>query len=285
PASILPRSFLSAAANGRLGRCAGGGRIEHAPRAGGEGSMYRVIAVVLLAVALITPASAVAPPPAGGEFASLGGIQKWTHRYRGKPNPARVPAAVRALSQLGVLKDPENSAIYVGFIAGIIGGNPGKAEDLIGKMLPLTPQDQWVIVRAIAYSGHPAWKELMTTFVPRMPMRAVMSHEYVSGKLPTLDAMALETPKPTFFQGVKGYFNKPPPPLATLDRSPEMLDVLWGYYFATGAYKPVVRIVSMLPWSTDRDSVDKLTLGSTAKYTLANYAARDAALLETIRRM
>ena len=84
--------------------------------------MYRVIAVVLLAVALITPASAVAPPPAGGEFASLGGIQKWMYGYRGKPNPARVPAAVRALSQLGVLKDPENSAIYVGFIAGIIGG-------------------------------------------------------------------------------------------------------------------------------------------------------------------
>src|SRR5947209_6636369 len=96
------------------------------PRASGEGTMYRVIATFILVVALIAPTSAA--PPANGEFTSLGAIQKWMYGYRGKPNPARVPAAVRALSQLGVLKDPENSAIYVGFIAGIIGGHPDRAE-------------------------------------------------------------------------------------------------------------------------------------------------------------
>jgi hypothetical protein len=244
--------------------------------------MYRVIAALVVGLALLVPAVA-APPPRGGDFTSVTAVQKFMYEYRTKKNLAGVPAAVRALSRLGTLKDPEGSGIYLGFIAGVIGANPGKAEDVIARTLPLTPQDQWVIVRAIAYSGHPDWKNLMSKFAGRMPARAVMIHEYVSGKLPSIDDMALEEPDPTFLQKIN-LFNKPVPGKPTLDKSPELLDVLWGYYFATGSYKPVLRIIAMLPWSKDRDSVEKLTLGSTAKYTLANYAAREPDLLDMLKR-
>jgi hypothetical protein len=71
---------------------------------------------------------------------------------------------------------------------------------------------------------------------------------------------------------------------ATLDRSPELLDTLWGYYFGTGTYGPIARIIVLLPWSNDRDSLDKLTIGSMAKYTLASNAARDPALLTMLKR-
>ena len=33
--------------------------------------------------------------------------------------------------------------------------------------------------------------------------------------------------------------------------------------------------MAMLPWSKSRDTVDKLTVGSMARYTLASYAVRD----------
>jgi hypothetical protein len=59
---------------------------------------------------------------------------------------------------------------------------------------------------------------------------------------------------------------------ATLDRSPELLDTLWGYYFGTGTYGPIARIIVLLPWSNDRDSLDKLTIGSMAKYTTRSRA-------------
>jgi hypothetical protein len=121
-------------------------------------------------------------------------------------------------------------------------------------------------------------------FVERMPARAVMAHEYLSGAQLSLDDMALEEPDKTFFQKVSGVFKKAEPGKPTLDKSPELLDVLWGYYFATGSYKPILRIIAMLPWSKDRDSVEKLTLGSTAKYTLANYAAREPDLLDMLKR-
>ena len=252
--------------------------------------MYRVtlrmIAALVIAPALAASAAAMPPPAVArpGEFMSVTDVQKFMYEYRQKPSLARVPAAVKALSRLGTLKDPEGSGIYLGFMAGVIGTNPRKAEDIINKTLPLTPQDQWVLVRAIAYSGHPEWKGLLQKFVDRMPARAVMAHEYLSGTQPSLDEMALEEPDKSFFQKVGGYFKKPPPGKPTLDKNPELLDVLWGYYFATGSYKPILRIIAMLPWSKDRDSVEKLTLGSTAKYTLANYAAREPDLLDMLKR-
>ena len=42
-------------------------------------------------------------------------------------------------------------------------------------------------------------------------------------------------------------------------------------------------MMQMLPWSKSRDTVDKLTVGSMARYTLASYAVRDAGLREFLR--
>src|SRR6201998_2698372 len=163
---------------------------------------FRMLAALIVAPALLTVAVAMPPPGAArpGDFMSVADVQKFMYEYRQKPSLARVPAAVKALSRFGTLKDPEGSGIYVGFIAGVIATNPRKAEDIINKTLPLTPQDQWVLVRAIAYSGHPDWKGLLQKFVDRMPARAVMAHEFLSGPQPSLDDMALEEPDKSFFQ-------------------------------------------------------------------------------------
>ena len=55
-------------------------------------------------------------------------------------------------------------------------------------------------------------------------------------------------------------------------------------YLATGAYQPVRRIVQLLPLANDKDSVDNLTTGSAAKFTLASNAVRDAHLLGLLKR-
>jgi hypothetical protein len=41
----------------------------------------------------------------------------------------------------------------------------------------------------------------------------------------------------------------------------------------------------MLPWATDRDNVEKLTVGSMARYTLAINGVRDVALLALLKRV
>ena len=236
-----------------------------------------------LACMLLAPAGA-APPP-GSAPASLDAVSRWIATYRSRPEPGRLPAAVRALSQAGAFKDPEGSGVYVGFIAGVIGANPARTDELIARALPIPAADQWALVRAIAYSGLPDWKSVLEQFADRMPTRKVMIEKYLSGKLPTLDEIPLERTKPTLWQKTKGYFGgaQRQPATTTFDGSPELLDTLWGYYFATGSYRPIGRIVSLLPWSKERDSVEKLTVGGMAKYTLVSNAARDAELLAMLR--
>jgi len=245
----------------------------------------RYLTVVLVVLGLGAPAFAAAPSRM--EFTSLDSVSRWISTYRIKPEPARLPLAVKALSQFGAFKDPETSGVYIGFVAGVISANPAKAEDLIAKMLPVAPNDQWAIVRAIAYSGHPEWKDLMRKFAPRLPQRQAMIDKYLDGRLPTLDAIQLERKGPTLWERMRGSFQseKGPRPIEiTFDKSPELLDTLWGYYFGTGTYGPIARIITLLAWANDHDSTDRLTVGSMAKYTLASNAALDPALLALLKR-
>ena len=64
-------------------------------------------------------------------------VQQWIYNYRAKPDYAHVPAAVRVLFHAQSFKEPENSGIYLGFIAGAIGSNPAKAEQLVTSFFPV----------------------------------------------------------------------------------------------------------------------------------------------------
>jgi hypothetical protein len=245
--------------------------------------MRSIIAAFVVAASLLPAAAAL---PSGAEFLSMDSVGRWIANYRTKPDPARLPAAVRALSQFGSLKEPEAAGVYVGFIAGVLFANAGKADALIEKMAAIAPADQWVVVRAIAYSGHPDWQRWMRRCADRMPFRKAMIDRYLDSSSPTLDEIALMQKEASLWEKVRGHFQSgtaDKPPEVTFDKSPELLDTLWGYYFATGSYRPVERMLALLPWTKERDSVDKLTMGNMARYTLASNAARDAELLGMLK--
>jgi hypothetical protein len=124
-------------------------------------------------------------------------------------------------------------------------------------MFPMPPPDQVVVVKAIAYSGLADWKELMGKFVERMPARKVIIERYLYGKLPVLRDLPLDSP-----MGV---------------------DANWGYYFATGSSEPIQRLVRTLAWSREKNDVEKLTIGSMVKWTLAQNASKDHDLLSYLK--
>src|SRR6267378_5068266 len=239
---------------------------------------------------LIQPADAAVTPEIDPR-ASLNVVQQWIYNYRAKPDYAHVPAAVRVLFHAQSFKEPENSGIYLGFIAGAIGSNPAKAEQLVNSLFPIPPEDEWVIVRAVAYSGVPDWRNILRRLELRMPARKVMIDSYLAGRLPTLNKIPLEETRPGMMDKLRGAFTRNPfakderkvNTKLTFASSQDLLDTLWGYYFATGSHVPIQRIVQMLPWSKSRDTLDKLTVGSMARYTLASYAIRDANLREYLR--
>jgi hypothetical protein len=224
--------------------------------------MRSAIWLLALAISSLAMAADAAPPKRQperrAEFTRPEELLRWINGYRAHPNPEKVPALVKAASAMGVFHDMETAGVYVGFMAGVIEANPRKAEALIAKMFPMPPEDQVAIVRAIAHSGHPEWKGLLTKFSERMPARSVLIDRFVSGKQPRLKDMAL-------------------------DGGPGPLDMLWGQYFATGSYDPVLRMVSILDWSKDGNNVDRLTVGNMTKLTLATNASRDQALLKMLK--
>jgi hypothetical protein len=220
--------------------------------------MRSIMAAILALLLAGAPAAFAAPSKKKPEFASSEHILRWINGYRMKPEPGKLPAAVKAMSELGVFREMDTAGIYVGFMAGVLQTNPKRAEELVTKMFPMPPEDQVAIVRAIAYSDLPDWKELMLKFIERMPARKTLIDRFVYGKQPTLRQMAL-------------------------DAGTTPLDTLWGYYFATGSTDPVLRIVSVLVWSKDPNNVERLTIGSMAKLSLATNASRDKELLDTLK--
>jgi hypothetical protein len=223
--------------------------------------MRSAIALALMLVLTLSGApvcEAARPKKNGDEFASADQILRWINGYRTHPQPDKVPAMVKAVSAVGLFRDMETAGVYVGFMAGVIGSNPKRAEDLIAKMFPMPPEDQVAIIRAIAYSGHPQWKDLLAKFSERMPARKVLVDRFITGKQPTLGQLPL-------------------------DKGAGPLDMLWGQYFATGSYEPVLRMVSILEWAKDGNSVDRLTVGSMTKLTLATNASRDKNLLDMLK--
>jgi hypothetical protein len=251
------------------------------------GAHLRCAAVVVVGLALLvaplSPAKAV--PPSASALASNDAILKWINGYRHRPDPDRLPSVVRTLSAMQAFKAAESSGAYIGFIAGVLGTNASHADDLIAKMLSIDPADHWVLVRAIAYSGLPNWRELLATFVDRMATRRAMIDKYLDGKLPRLEQIDYRTDKPGMLDKIKStlHIGKDQKKAVVLEPTPELIDVLWGYYLATGSYVPIQRVIKLLPLANDKDNVDSLTTGSAAKFTLASNAVRDSDLLAMLK--
>jgi hypothetical protein len=243
----------------------------------------RCAVAMLVALILTVDAGATAAPQGNSDFPTAESVMRWINNYRLKPEPMRLPAAVRTMSALGAFKDVESSGVHVGFIAGVLGANPARAEKLAARMLAVPDVDHWVIVRAVAYSGLPEWKDLLRRLADRMPTRKVMIEKYLSGALPTLDEIPFEKKNPTLWDKITGKQFNPSAP--TFDHNPELLDTLWGIYFATGSERPLLRIVAMLPWTKERDSTERLTVGGMAKFTLTNNAARNPDLLAKLKQL
>lgn len=210
-------------------------------------------------------------------FPSPERLMEWISSYRKRPQPSRVPAAVHAMQEFGLLADEEKAWFCTGFIAGVLGSNPKDGPALVAKMFPMPDKEQAVIIRAIAYSGRPDWRELLEKSSSRMPLRRPLIDDFLDGKRPTLMKLPLTD------GGSPGIY------------------ALWGYYVATGQHEPVVRIMQALQWSRNKDdgsfsfrkvfsgwggdpsALEKITTGGTAKWTLASYAERDRELLDLYR--
>ncbi len=251
----------------------------------------RAVIAILILMTLAVPAQATTLGQAGRETPDAG--LKWMKDYQENPAPQEVPGLIKRLSGQGAFDQPEQAGVYVGFLAGVLRENPDQAVALAADCLPLPFKDQWLVVRAIAYSGLENWKRVMIDFAPHLPERKHLMRYYISGQLPTLDDIPFAPKEASAIERLREAFRwrrdsseaKAAPAEITYATHPELIDVQWGLYFATGEDRPIAWITALLPWSEERDSLEKLTVGGMAKFTLAVNASRDPALLAVLRRI
>ena len=196
--------------------------------------------------------------PVTRKFKSAEQVIGWINNYQDNPDPELVPDAIRTLDKYRIFEDLDQAGLYIGFLAGVLGDNQILARHLITRLFPMNPKSQAVIITAIAYSGLPEWRLLLTDFAERMPQRTVLIDKFLFGS------------------------NKPLQD-APLDQSPDMIDALWGFYIATGSLQPVGKILQALRWTTDTDNTDHFALGHMAKWSLVANAERDRPLLRFYR--
>src|SRR5690348_16427668 len=75
---------------------------------------------ILVSLGLLLSAPALGATTVISEAASSEAILRWINGYRAHPDIAKVPLAMRALSRIGALDQPEKAAVFVGFFAGVL---------------------------------------------------------------------------------------------------------------------------------------------------------------------
>ncbi len=163
----------------------------------------------------------------------------WLTFYYRNPRPDQLIPQLKAWSSEGTLQDQNARAPLLGFLSQVFRQNTDQIASWYQQTKDLPPKDQELINMAI-------W----------------ISNTKESNQL-------LEKELPTAFAG------KTPPDILTLKLdSSSALDLLWGYYFATGDSKALRRIAAMFRYADAPEKVDGLPEGRSPLYVILPKAAK-----------
>jgi len=138
----------------------------------------------------------------------------WITFYYKSPSPERFVDELRALTTAGTFEDSKSHAPFIGFLSQVMAQNPESVEPWLKEFEDLDEQPRKLILAAAWYSDTDGAKAYF--------------------KEKKLENLA----------------EKDPPDILDLKvDNPSTLDMLWGYFLATGEEAPIRRIVSGLQLS------------------------------------
>ncbi|NOX98127.1 MAG: hypothetical protein GXP30_00035 [Verrucomicrobia bacterium] len=178
-------------------------------------------------------------PPAYTEEQTPANGDDWLTFYYRDPRPDQVVAQLKAWSAEGTLQNKTARAPLTGFLSQVFRQNADKIENWYSQIKDLPKGDLELITLAMWISGSKESREL------------------------------LKTHRSGFFD------NKTPPDILTLNLdSASALDLLWGYYFATGDSKALRRIVAMFKYADAPKKVNGIPEDRAPLYTVLPDAAK-----------
>jgi hypothetical protein len=171
-----------------------------------------LLATFVLAGASIgqtAPPTAKGDGPQGAEAADDDSPSYWMSSYYKAPQPDRFVAEVRKMSKEGNLTNANTEPPIVAFLSRVIAYNPQRIPAWMTALADLPNNDKDTLHKAIWYSNTKAGNAYLKE------------------------------------HGVAKYVDKPAPNILTVEiDDASVLDMLWGYFLATGDQAPIRRIVS-----------------------------------------
>ncbi len=218
---------------------------------------HAVRRLLFLACSWCLLASPATAPAAGEKTPAIG--DDWLTFYYRNPNPDQLVPQLKAWSAEGTLRDQQARAPLVAFLSQVFRQNADRINEWYSQLKDLPAVDLETLTLALWMSDTKAGKQLLQKELPSV------------------------------------YGEKPPPDILKLKLdSASTLDLLWGYYFATGDSQALRRIVSMFNFADAPDKVKGVpddrtplykTLPDAAKWSLSSNATQHPKVLADCKKM
>jgi hypothetical protein len=157
------------------------------------------------------------------------------------PTPEKISQAVKAMHKMGYLQKESACAPITSFLSLIFRLNPSAIETTLADFSSYSPTEQQLFLRAL-------W--LADTAQTKMALQKLVvgneNAELLKSVPPKIEQIPVE--------------------------SPDVLDMLWGAFMATGDEKYVLPVISVLPYSTIKGNIPRLLVGGSARWSLTSNA-------------
>ncbi len=163
----------------------------------------------------------------------------WLTFYYRNPQPAQLMPQLKAWSSEGTLQDQNARGPLLGFLSQVFRQNPDRLQTWYQQSVKLPAEDQELINMALWIANSKESQQLLEKELP------------------------------------KAFVGKTPPDILTLklDAS-STLDLLWGFYFATGDSKALRRIAGMFRYADAPKKVTGIPEGRSPLYVVLPEAAK-----------
>lgn len=179
--------------------------------------------------------------------------------YYRAPMAEQLPAIVQAAVTQGMTEDRAKRLSLIAFMAGVIADDAKQIDRLAAMYAKLPGNHHAQLVRAILYSGRSDWKDQLERLKAAWPDKAA--------EIDTLSA-----------RGARAVYT------LQRDGQPEVLDMNWAFFGATGRREPIVAIVEALG-DLRAPEPAKVALAHTARLSLATQSIKHDRVFEICQRL
>lgn len=179
------------------------------------------------------------------EMKTMDDLTRWMTYYYVHPQPEFTVQAILLADQNNLLEG-DSVAPFQGFLSKVFEANPQQIPTWFSQLGALKDASKTVLLTAVWWSNTKEGKTLLDNIANSLPEKAKTEfHKQIDKKADDLDKMAIE--------------------------SPDVLDVLWGAFSATGDERYIKRLMDPISWG-DKENKDlnKLLISSAASWSIAS---------------